>query len=83
MEKAYFNCQGTNIKSQTFGDWHVSINGDMCYKEYYFIDHKRLKQDWILHLLDSKSWDWNDFIPAYFQALTNAGIKELKIKIHY
>jgi hypothetical protein len=74
----------TTKKEAYFGDWHVSLNGDMSYQEgRYFIHHETLNDnDWILHYL-SKDRDLNEFIHAYFQALRNADIKELNIKIFY
>jgi len=69
-----------------FGKWHVSNNGDMEYDNgRYFIEGTRLTEtDWIYHLLTSKSWiDWNEFIPAYFQALKNINKEFVKIRIFY
>jgi hypothetical protein len=69
-----------------FGKWHVSKNGDMEYDNgRYFIEASRISEDnWILHMLDSKGWiDYNEFIPAYFQALKNINKQFIKIKICY
>jgi len=68
-----------------FGKWKVYRNGDINFDNgYYFIDANRLKtEDWILHLME-KGWvDMNDFIPAYFQALQNIGVKHIKIQSFY
>lgn len=78
-------CAFSGIKSACkFGKWKVNKRGDMLYDGFYDISHDQLKEeDWILHLSE-KSWiDWNDFIPAYFQALTNADIKFITIQIKY
>lgn len=66
---------------KSFGRWTVKINGDMEFGNMrYFIGSNRLaEKDWIIHLA-GKNWIiWNDFIPAYFQALLNAGIREITI----
>lgn len=74
------------MKAQkTFGKWKVEPNGEMNYDDgRYVIFGSDLEQDdWILHLT-SKGWiDWNDFIPAYLQALRNAGIQKLSILAYY
>ena len=59
---------------KTYGTWTVDENGNMTHKGYYHITARELdKRDLLLHL-SSKSWiDWNSFLPAYFQALYNAG----------
>lgn len=70
-------------KNQTvFGKWVVCKNGDMDYNNRYFIDHARLEENWIQHLSE-KGWiDFNDFIPAYLQALQNANKKTITIKLY-
>lgn len=67
-----------------FGKWKVSKSGDMVYdKGKYDIYHDQLSKDWILHL-SGKVWiDWNEFIPAYLQALENAGIEYIKMRVFY
>lgn len=73
------------MRESQFGKWHVSVLGEMSYDNgRYFIDSNRLKNDdWIIHL-QSKGWiDWNEFIPAYLQALQNAKIQIIKIKTFY
>jgi hypothetical protein len=68
-----------------FGKWKVLKNGDMDFDNgRYFIDGNRLgHEDWILHLMEKDWVNMNDFIPAYFQALQNIGIKYLKIQSFY
>jgi len=67
-----------------FGKWTVAKSGYMVYDNWYDIDEKRLSEDdWIYHLF-SKGWiDWNEFMPAYFQALSNAKIQFVNIRIFY
>jgi len=80
-----FSDKRTDKKELTFGKWTVSPDGCMDYdNDRYYIDSEDLKDDdWILHLF-SKGWiDWNEFIPAYFQALKNAGFKNITIKVQY
>ena len=72
-------------KEETFGTWKVSLNGDMEDQNGTKYSSKQIttEDDFIVHMME-KSWiDLNDFIPAYFQACTNAGIQFVKIKIHY
>lgn len=74
-----------DANAKKFGKWKVSKKGDMNYQNgRYYISKEQLNQDnWIAHLF-GKIWiDWNEFIPAYFQACKNAGIKSLNIKIFY
>lgn len=71
-------------RAVSFGKWAVSINGDMEYDSYYSITAFRLKEDnWIAHLFEKNWIDFNEFIPAYFQACKNAGIQYVKIMIYY
>jgi len=70
----------------TFGDWEVDEKGNMEFKNYYFISAGRLNQkgnDWMLHLFEKRWIVWDDFVPAYFQACRNAGIKEVQMKMFY
>lgn len=71
--------------ANTFGKWKVSITGDMIYDDgkYAINDNQLRSDDWILHLFEKKWIDWNEFIPAYFQALRNAGIQKTEIRIFY
>lgn len=74
-------------RSFTNGKWTVELSGTLIYDKNgynYDIHHSDLHDDdWILHL-SSKGWiDWNDFIPAYFQALKNKGIQNINIKTFY
>lgn len=68
-----------------FGKWKVFKNGDIDFDNgRYFIDGNRLDhEDWILHLIEKDWANMNDFIPAYFQALQNIGVKYLKIQSFY
>lgn len=66
------------------GEWHVSENGDMTYgDDEYVIEADRLHEnDWILQMF-TKGWvDWNEFIPAYYQALLNADIQYKTEKVY-
>jgi hypothetical protein len=68
-----------------FGNWVVLKTGDMTYdNNRYDISSDQLnEEDWILHLLKKEWIDWNEFIPAYFYALSKAGIKSQIITISY
>ena len=68
-----------------FGGWHVYPDGSLEYTERgYLIEADRLREDdWILHLLTKRWVDMNDFIPAYFQAMRNAGIQHANIRFYY
>lgn len=71
--------------ANTFGKWKVSLNGDMVYDNgIYEIHSDQLKENnWINHLF-GKNWiNWNEFIPAYFQALRNIKQEELTMLIYY
>lgn len=66
-----------------FNDWKVYKNGDIIHTEMnYLISGDRLKEnDWIEHMM-YKGWvDLNDFIPAYFQALSYKNIESITIKL--
>lgn len=70
-------------EARRFGKWSVSINGDMDYDNgRYFIKGKDLgKNDCITHLF-TKGWmDWNEFKPAYLQALKNVCIQFFGVKV--
>lgn len=83
--ESFFTPQNKTKQEANFGKWHVSIIGDMTYDNgRYFIDKDRLiEDDWVAHLFE-KAWiDWNEFIPAYFQALKNANIQFVNVKVFY
>lgn len=66
------------------GKWHVKENGDLEYDGYYHISGKRLiENDWIAHLFEKRWIDFNDFIPAYFQALKNIGEQYVNVRVFY
>ena len=76
------------IKQESqFGLWSVYSNGDMSYDngKYNIYAYKIKKEDWIIHLIDKKlDWlNWNEFLPAYFQALKNIGIKYTQERVFY
>ena len=74
-----------NKHANTFGKWKVTIKGDMEYDNgRYFIRKERLSEgEWIAHLFE-KAWiDWNEFIPAYFQAMKNANIQFVTSRVCY
>jgi hypothetical protein len=73
------------MSEKEFGKWTVNETGDMSYDNdrYCVYDYQLNDDDWMLHLFE-KAWiDWNEFIPAYFQALENAGIQHQTIRIFY
>jgi len=41
------------------------------------------KNDWFIHLSGKRWIDWNEFIPAYIQALKHARIKEISFITEY
>lgn len=72
--------------AETINKWVITPAGDLVYNGWYVIEKWRLMnwEDLILHLKSSKKWiDFNDFIPAYFQALQNAGVKKITIQTYY
>lgn len=72
-------------KAEVFGKWEVRKNGDMIYDKgrYAIYSTQISNDDWLLHIYEKKWNDFNEFIPAYLQALRNAGIKKLEMKIFY
>ena len=83
MRKNSFNTR-TKKKAQ-FGNWKVDEEGNLDHmKKPYFITADRLnEEDWLIHLA-GKSWiDWNEFISAYFQALKNAEIQFIKMRVFW
>lgn len=68
-----------------FEQWKVYKNGDMdCEKAGYTIHADQLrKEDWILHMMEKRWVDFNDFIPAYFYAMKIAGIEFKSERISY
>jgi hypothetical protein len=84
-EPETYTAQNKLRKSMTFGKWHVALDGDLEYDNgrYYISADRLTENNWIAHLFE-KAWiDWNDFIPAYFQALKNIGVQKTEILIHY
>ena len=80
-----FDPQTRNRRAKTIGKWKVLLNGDMFYDEgrYEITGDCLMEDDWIVHLFE-KGWiDWNEFIPAYFQALKNIKCQHIKMKIYY
>lgn len=83
--KDYFSPQDKIQQESTFGKWHVSKSGDMNYDNgrYEIYDYQLTEEDWIAHMFE-KGWiDWNEFIPAYFQALKNSNNQFQRIRIFY
>ena len=78
--------QTTIREAKTFGKWDVSLEGDLIYdngRYPIYSDQVASENNWIAHLFE-KGWiDWNDFIPAYFQALKNLGIQKKEMLIYY
>jgi len=79
--KSIYNDEKTMKK---FGKWIVESDGNMCYDDFYWIMADMLKENnWMRHLSE-KAWiNWNEFIPAYFYALSIIGCKRLEIVIEY
>ena len=73
-----------NIR-QKFGKWEVSETGDMIWDgaRYAIYDYQLTKNDWFIHLSGKRWIDWNEFIPAYIQALKHAGIREVSFISEY
>lgn len=81
----FFSPQDKIKQESQFGKWHVSKSGDMTYDNgrYSIYDNQLKEDDWISHMFE-KGWiDWNEFIPAYFQALKNAGIQFKRERVFY
>ena len=66
-------------------DWTISSRGDLENKKWaYLIQAGQLREkDWILHMMEKKWCNLNTFIPAYFEACSRAGIKEMSILTNY
>lgn len=80
-----YSPQESAKREAQIGKWLVKINGDMIYDGgRYSIAGDRLTEDnWIAHLFE-KGWiDFNEFIPAYFQALKNIGKQFIKTRVFY
>jgi hypothetical protein len=82
--KEMYSPQDRVKQEMQIGKWHVKENGDLEYDGYYHISGKRLtEKDWIAHLFE-KGWiDFNEFIPAYFQALKNIGEQYVNVRVFY
>ena len=76
-----------NIPQESqFGKWHVSITGDLSYDgDKYNIYEQQLEdnRDWLIHMMGKQFVDWNEFMPAYLQALKNANIQLRMERIYY
>lgn len=77
--------QNKTKKAARFGQWTVSKDGDMGHNSGYSIFAEQLTSNnrWIAHMSEKRWIDWNEFIPAYFQALKNAGIQYTNELVHY
>lgn len=73
------------MEERTYKDWTVSPAGDLTYEpRAYTITADRLDEDdWFLHMMEKGWCDMNEFVPAYFQAMRNAGINSVEIKTQY
>jgi hypothetical protein len=80
-----FTPQNSIKQRSVFGDWKVSKSGDMSYKKgiYNIYDYQLTQNDWIVHMLEKEWVNWNDFMPAYFQACKNAGIQNKTELVFY
>lgn len=85
MANNFFTAQDNIRKASEFGKWQVSKNGDMLYDggRYSIADYQLKDVDWIIHMFEKKWIDWNEFMPAYFQALKNAGVQYQNMQIFY
>lgn len=85
LNNNFFSPQDKIKQKSQFGKWQVSKSGNMIYDNgnYYIYDNQLKEEDWIAHMFE-KSWiDWNEFIPAYFQALKNADIQFKRERVFY
>jgi len=80
-----YNPQVSTKKAMQFGKWSVSLEGDLSFDNgRYEIYSNQLKEKfWIAHLFSKNFIDWNEFIPAYFQGLKNAGIQNIEMLVYY
>lgn len=80
---AYEFPDGSEKKEVKIGKWFISLEGEMTH-EFYTIYPEMLTQDDLILHISGKTWfESADFFPAYFQALVNAGIQEVKFKSFY
>lgn len=81
----FFTPQNKIKEESKFGKWHVSESGDMTYNngQYAIYDYRLEDDNWIAHMFEKEWIDWNEFIPAYFQALKNAGIQFKSVRVFY
>jgi hypothetical protein len=67
-----------------FGDWHVDKEGNMTYKnERYFLDGDDLPDNTIIHMSEKAWLKWDEFMPAYLQALKNRRLEYVRIRVFY
>jgi hypothetical protein len=63
--------------------WKLNTDGSISF-DYYSIAKNRLSEpDWIIHLMDKKWFDLNDFMPVYFEACVRAKIFKVEILTQY
>jgi hypothetical protein len=85
---------GEKLRKETenftrFGNWKIEKNGNLVYYEngfeHYVIGKDALTENnWIAHIKEKQFAidSMHDFITAYFRALNNMGIKEMKMLIY-
>ena len=78
-----YDANSSEKKEMTRGLWVAELDGQIVYDsgKYFVGKDSLLDKDWFIHLMKKGFFDFNDFIPVYFQALKNIGIKEFTMKI--
>lgn len=85
IEEPFYDPHSKHKKAVTFGKWQVEPCGTMIYdNSRYLVEPSQLTDDDLVLHLFSKGWiDWNDFMPAYLQALKNIGVQTVGMKVFY
>lgn len=69
---------------QTIKDWYIDKDGNLEHRPtgYNIAAASLTQSDWISHMRQKAWCDLADFIPAYFLALEQAGVKQITIDLY-
>lgn len=71
-------------RAMKFGKWFVDTNGDMSWDNRFFINADQVVEQTCIVQMFKHEWiDFNEFMPAYFQALKNKKCQYVNVQIHY